>query len=91
MNFYTLNGRSRWGILPVFHLRLTFKNGAQEVMRVYDFQREGQTAKWIKAKGQGFFTFDLSNVIAINNFKTTYRLGIAKELPDRWRENKRRK
>jgi hypothetical protein len=90
LNFFTLHGRHRWGLVPTFHLRFSFKGGNQEVIRVYSYDISLRKMSWVPAKGQGVFLCDLDNVEAVHCFRTTYRLGINPLPEDGWRENKRR-
>lgn len=85
LNFYTIDGMHRWGILPVYHVRISFKNGHSEVFRLSEYSMRGDTFKWVRAPGQGGFRFSLDNVVSIHTFKTTWRIGKSELLEENYR------
>lgn len=90
LNFYTIDGKHRWGILPVYYVRVTFKNGHSEVYRLSEFSMKGDTFSWVRAPGQGPFRFNLSDVVSIHAYKTRWRIGMSPLLEENYREPQRR-
>lgn len=86
MNFFTLSGKRRWGILPVYHVRLSFANGHAETIRLAEWEIKNGAMSWVRAPGQGYFRFNLENVMSMHVIKQTWRLGITDVLKSSWRK-----
>lgn len=90
LNFYTFDGKHRWGILPVHHVRLSFRNGHSETLRLSEYSLKGRTLRWVRAPGQGNFHFDMNDVVSLNVVKKTWRLGKTGLLDENARDAKRK-
>jgi hypothetical protein len=86
LNFFTRSGKRRWGILPVYHMRLSFRNGHAETIRLSEWEIKNGSMGWVRAPGQGFFKFSLDDVISINVIRQTWRFGISSILQSSWRK-----
>lgn len=90
VNFYTIDGTKRWGLLPVHHVRVSFRNGHSEVLRLSEYSLHGGTLRWVRAPRQGGFSFAMGDVVSIHCFKKTWRRGTTGLLDENYRHAKRK-
>ncbi|MDX0267668.1 hypothetical protein GOC13_07475 [Sinorhizobium meliloti] len=85
-NFYSIDGKHRWGLLPVHHVRISFRNGHSEVLRLSEYSLHGRTLRWVRAPGQGGFHFNMEDVVSIHSVRRTWRLGKTTLLEENYRK-----
>lgn len=64
------------GFIPVFHVKIGYKSGRNDVMKAYDLHVSNREIRWKKADSDMYRIQCFEQIESVQVIRTTYRLKI---------------